>query len=131
AESGAMPVHAFDQRETLLGQGSVALELSRQAPDVETVLVAVGGGGLIGGIAAYYAGRTRVIGVEPVHAPTLTQALSAGAPVDAEAGSIAADSLAPRQVGQLMFPIAQRYVSRVVLVDDDAIRSAQAALWSR
>jgi threonine dehydratase len=130
AESGAMPVHAYDQRETLLGQGTVALELSNQAPDTDTVLVAVGGGGLIGGIAAWFGSRTQVIGVEPVHAPTLTEALRAGAPVDAEAGSIAADSLAPRQVGQLMFPIAQQHVARVVLVSDEAIMRAQQALWS-
>src|SRR6185503_14622859 len=97
----------------------------------DTLLVAVGGGGLIGGIAAWYGGRTRVIGVEPEGAPTLTAALRAGAPVDAPAGSIAADSLAPRQVGKLMFSIAQRYVERVVLVSDAAIREAQRALWSK
>jgi threonine dehydratase len=129
AESGAMPVHAFDQPETLLGQGTVGLELEAQAPALDTVLVAVGGGGLIGGIAAWYAGRVKVVGVEPEGAPTLTQALRAGQPVDAEAGSIAADSLAPRRVGELMFPLAQAYVDRVVLVGDAAIRHAQEALW--
>jgi threonine dehydratase len=129
AESGAMPVHAFDQPETLLGQGTVGLELEAQAPALDTVLVAVGGGGLIGGIAAWYAGRVRVVGVEPEGAPTLAQALRAGRPVDAEAGSIAADSLAPRRVGELMFPLARAYVDRVVLVGDAAIRHAQEALW--
>jgi len=129
AQSGALPVHAFDSVETLLGQGSVALELAEQAPGVQTVLVAVGGGGLIGGIAAWFAGATRVVGVEPEGAPTLTAALRAGRPVDAPSGSIAADSLAPRQVGALMFPIAQRYVERVALVSDADIRLAQAALW--
>ena len=129
ATSGALPVHAFDQAETLLGQGTLALELEQQAPALDTLLVAVGGGGLIGGIAAWYAGRVRVVGVEPEAAPTLTRALAAGRPVDAEAGGIAADSLAPRRVGELMFPIAQRYVERVVLVTDDAIVSAQNALW--
>jgi threonine dehydratase len=129
ASSGAMPVHAFDHAETLLGQGTLALELEQQAPDLDSLLVAVGGGGLIGGIAAWYAGRVRVVGVEPEAAPTLTRALAAGRPVDAEAGGIAADSLAPRRVGDLMFPIAERYVDRVVLVADDAIRSAQATLW--
>ena len=124
-------MHAYDQTETLLGQGSVGLELSDQAPDLDTVLVAVGGGGLIGGIAAWYAGQIRVVGVEPEGAPTLTRALSAGQPVDAEAGSVAADSLAPRQVGQLMLPIAQAYVDRVVLVSDGSILQAQAALWTR
>jgi threonine dehydratase len=128
-ESGALPIHAFDQRETLLGQGTLALELSTQAPQLDSLLVGVGGGGLIGGIAAWYAGSAKVIGVEPEGAPTLTKALEAGRPVDAPAGSIAADSLAPRQVGALMFRIAQAHISRVVLVTDDAIRGAQQALW--
>jgi threonine dehydratase len=122
-------VHAFDQTETLLGQGSVALELDEQSKPVDTVLVGVGGGGLIGGIAAWYAGKVRVIGVEPELSPTLARALEAGRPVDAPAGGIAADSLAPRQVGQLVFPIAQRHVDRVVLVADDDIRAAQRKLW--
>jgi threonine dehydratase len=129
AESGALPVHAFDQVETLLGQGTVGMELSEQAPQLDTVLVAVGGGGLIGGIAAWYAGRTRIVGVEPAGAPTLTEALRHGRPVDAPAGSIAADSLAPSRVGELMFPIAQTYVERVVCVQDEDIRRAQDALW--
>ncbi len=130
AESRAAPVHAFDQVETLLGQGTLARELSDQVPNAASVLVAVGGGGLLGGIAAWYAGEgPRVIGVEPVGAPTLTEALKAGRPVDAPAGSVAADSLAPRRVGGLMFPLAQRYVDRVVLVDDDDIVGAQALLW--
>lgn len=128
-ESRAMPVHAYDQRETLLGQGTLGLELSQQAPKLDTLLVAVGGGGLIGGIAAWYAGALNVIGVEPEGAPTLAAAMEAGRPVDAPTGSIAADSLAPRQVGELMFPIAQAHVSRVVLVTDEAIRQAQQALW--
>lgn len=129
AQSGALAVHAFDQPETLLGQGSLGLELAGQAPDLDTLLVAVGGGGLIGGIAAWYAGRTRIVGVEPEAAPTLFEALKAGAPVDAPAGGVAADSLAPRRVGALMFPIARAHVARVVLVSDDAIRAAQQQLW--
>ena len=124
----ALVVHAYDQPLTLLGQGSVALELAAQVPDLDTVLVAVGGGGLMGGIAAYYRDDVRVIGVEPEHAPTLTAALAAGEPVDAEAGSIAADALAPRRVGELMFPIAARFLS-TVLVSDEAIGAAQRALW--
>jgi threonine dehydratase len=128
-KSGAARVHAYDQEETLLGQGTLALELATQAPDVETLLVAVGGGGLIGGVAAWHAGDVKVVGVEPEGAPTLFRALAAGRPVDAEAGSIAADSLAPRRVGSLMFPIAQQHVAQVVLVSDDAIRRAQRALW--
>ncbi|AGA28538.1 threonine/serine dehydratase [Singulisphaera acidiphila] len=129
AKSGAMAVHAFDQAETMLGQGTLGLELAEQAPQLDTLLVAVGGGGLIGGIAAWYAGRVKVIGVEPETAPTLYRALEAGRPVDAEAGGIAADSLAPRRIGERVFPIAQRYVDRVVLVPDQAIADAQAALW--
>jgi threonine dehydratase len=129
AESGAMQVHAYDQEGALLGQGSVGLELEAQAPQLDTLLVAVGGGGLIGGIAAWYEKRMRIIGVEPRLAPTLTKALQAGKPVDAEAGGVAADSLAPKRVGELMFPLAQHYVERVLLVEDDAIRGAQRALW--
>ncbi|HVT58012.1 MAG TPA: threonine/serine dehydratase [Thermoanaerobaculia bacterium] len=129
ARSGALPVHAFDQAETLLGQGTLGMELARQAPALDTILVAVGGGGLIGGLAAWYTGGVRLIGVEPLAAPTLTEALRAGRPVDAAAGGIAADSLAPRRVGELMFPLAQSYVERVVLVSDEAIQGAQQALW--
>lgn len=128
-QSGAMPIHAFDQRETLLGQASVGLELEQQAPGITTLLVAVGGGGLMAGIAAWYQGRIKLVGVEPEQAPTLTRALAAGRPVDAEAGGIAADSLAPRRVGELVFPIVQRYVSATVLVSDEAIRDAQRQLW--
>jgi threonine dehydratase len=128
-KSGAMAIHAYDQRETLLGQSTVGLEFEEQAPDLDTLLVAVGGGGLIGGIASWYGGRIRIVGVEPVEAPTLTRALEAGRPVDAEAGGIAADSLAPRRVGELMFPIAQKCIDRVVLVADQDIRAAQKLLW--
>ena len=130
AQSRALAIHAFDQRETLLGQGTIGFELEAQAPDLDTLLVSVGGGGLISGIAAWYRQRVRIIGVEPEASPTLTKALEAGRPVDAEAGGIAADSLAPRRVGELVFPIAKRHVERVVLVSDDAIQHAQKALWS-
>jgi len=127
--SGAAAIHAYDQPPTREGQGTVAMEFEEQAGSLDAVVVAVGGGGLIGGMAAWYAGRLPVIGVEPEAAPTLTRALEAGKPVDAPAGGIAADSLAPKQVGALMFPIAQRYIERTVLVTDDAIRDAQRALW--
>ena len=129
ARSGALAIHAFDQRETLLGQGSVGLEFESQA-ELDTVLVAVGGGGLIGGIAAWYRGGVKIVAVEPEAAPTLARAFEAGDPVDAPAGGLAADSLAPRQVGLLMYPIARAFVERVALVPDDAIRAAQAALWA-
>jgi threonine dehydratase len=127
--SGAMPVHAFDQRETLLGQGSVGVELEEQAPGLDTLLVAVGGGGLIAGIAAWYRGKVKLVGVEPRAAPTLTRALEHGGPIDAEAGGVAADSLAPRRVGELVYPIAARFVSGTVLVEDEAIVAAQKLLW--
>ncbi len=131
AKTGAMPVHAFDQPETLLGQGTVGMELEADAPGIDTVLVAVGGGGLIGGIAAWYAGQIKIVAVESVGAPTLHSAFAAGGPVDAPAGGIAADSLAPKRVGDLVFPIARAHVApEVVLVTDDEIRAAQAALWS-
>ncbi|HJU41127.1 MAG TPA: serine/threonine dehydratase, partial [Tahibacter sp.] len=130
AESGALRVHAFDQRETLLGAGTLGLEVEEQTPGVETVIVAVGGGGLLGGIAAALAKRVRVIGVEPEGCPTLHSALAAGKPVDAPVGGIAADSLGARRVGELMFPIAQAHVAGVVLVSDDDIRAAQRKLWS-
>ena len=128
-QTGALPVHAFDQIETIMGQGTLALELEQQAPDIETVLVSVGGGGLIAGIAAWFAGRVKVIGVEPKASPTLTKALEAGHPVNAEVGGLAADSLAPRQVGQIVFPIVQKYAPQTVLVTDEAIAEAQKTLW--
>jgi len=130
AQSGAVPIHAYDQIETLFGQGTVGLELQQQCPDLDTLLVSVGGGGLLGGIAAWYSGKVKLIGVEPEGAPTLANALSAGRPVDCPAGGIAADSLAPKRVGELMFPIAQKYVQKVILVKDDEIARAQQALWS-
>jgi threonine dehydratase len=129
AATGALSIHAFDQAETMLGAGSVALELEAQAPDIDSLLVAVGGGGLIGGIAAWYEGRVKVVAVEPRLAPTLNMALAAGRPVDAPAGGIAADSLAPKRIGELMFPIAQKHVAQSVLVEDEAIANAQKALW--
>jgi threonine dehydratase len=138
ASSGALQVHAYDQVETMLGAGSLALELQQQVPDATTVLAAVGGGGLLGGIAAGYAGggsaarqagQVTVVGVEPAGAPTLTRALTAGRPVDAETGSVAIDSLAPRRVGEKTFGVLKDLVRQVVLVSDDAIRSAQELLW--
>jgi threonine dehydratase len=131
ARNAALAIHAFDQLETLLGQGTLGRELERQAPQLDTLLVAVGGGGLIGGIAAWYGGAIRVVGVEPETAPTLTRALAAGCPIDAEAGGIAADSLAPRRVGERVLPIAKAFVDQVVLVEDGDIARAQFALWEQ
>jgi threonine dehydratase len=131
ASSGAMPVHAYDQVETMLGTGTVAIELAEQAPAVTTVLAGVGGGGLLAGICAAYSGRVRVIGAEPEDAPTLTRAIEAGRPVDAPVGSVAIDSLAPRRVGELTFPLISRHAEGVVLVSDDEIVAAQRLLWDR
>lgn len=128
-ESGALPIHAYEDVETLLGQGTLGLELEEQDPKLDSVLIAVGGGGLIGGVAAWYQNRVKTIAVEPFAAPTLEYALKAGRPVDAPAGGIAADSLAPRQIGQRMFPIAQQFVREVVLVTDEEIVEAQKRLW--
>ncbi len=131
-ESGAMPVHAYDQVETMLGAGTVGIELGQQADSVSTVLAGVGGGGLLAGISAAYDGQVRIVGVEPEGAPTLSYARKAGQPVDAPVGSVAVDSLAPRRVGELTFAVISRYPgSSVVLVSDEAIRSAQQVLWDR
>jgi len=128
-QSGALSIHAYDQRETLLGQGTIGLEIEQQSPDIDTLLVAVGGGGLIAGIAAWFGGKVKVVGVEPEASPTLTMALKAGGPIDAPANGVAADSLAPRRVGTLVYPIAKKYMDHVVLVADDEIKRAQLVLW--
>jgi threonine dehydratase len=129
AGSGALPVHAYDQAETMLGAGTLGMELEDQAPGAARVLASVGGGGLLAGVAAWYAGRAQVVGVEPDGAPTLTAAMRAGRPVDAETGSVAVDSLAPRQVGELTFAILRQHAAQVLLVDDDAITRTQQLLW--
>jgi len=136
ASEGAMTVHAYDQHETIMGQSTLALELDEQAGGLDagrldTVLAPVGGGGLLAGIASYFAGSVRVVGVEPDGAPTLSYARRKGEPTDAPAGSIAADALAPKRIGEMVFPITEAYVDDVVLVDDDAIRAAQRTLWSQ
>ena len=128
-ETGALNVHAYDDAAVLAGQGSVGLEFSVAAPELTHVLVAVGGGGLIGGVAAWYAGAAEVIAVEPENCPGLSMALAAGKPVEAPVSGLAADSLGARQVGALMFPIAAARVARAVLVPDEAIRAAQTLLW--
>ncbi|MDK1491606.1 threonine/serine dehydratase [Sinorhizobium sp. 7-81] len=128
-ETGALTIHAYDQAETLIGQGTLGLEIEQDLPEIDTLMVAVGGGGLIGGIAAWFAGLKRIIAVEPEGSPTLHMALDAGRPVDAPAEGIAADSLAPKRVGALMFPFAQSYVDRSILVSDNEIKRAQALLW--
>ena len=131
AETGALDVHAYDHEAVLAGQGSVARELEGDAPELTHVLVATGGGGLIGGMAGWYAGSVGLVSVEPACCPTLHAALAAGRPVDAPVGGIAADSLGARRVGELMFPLARAFVAGSVLVEDAAIRAAQRVLWDR
>ena len=134
AASGALAVHAYDSPQTVAGQGTVGLEWEQDLaklglPGLDAVLVAVGGGGLISGVAAWFAGRTRVIGVEPWGSRALHAALEAGRPVDVEVKSVAADSLGARRVGAVNFDICRQFVERVALVDDEAIRAAQRQLW--
>lgn len=129
-QTGALAVHAYDSPATLNGQGTIGRELEEQAPDLDTVLVAVGGGGLIGGIAAWCHGGPKVVGVEPEGCNTLHAALAAGRPVDVRPSGVAVDSLGASRVGSLVFPIARRAVDRVVLVGDHEIARAQTWLWS-
>ena len=131
AESGAMEVHAYDDAAVLAGQGTVGLEFEADAPGLTHVLVAVGGGGLIGGIASWYSGRgAKVVGIEPETCPTWHAARQAGRPVPVSVSGLAADSLGARQVGKLMFEVAMANAVEAVLVTDAAIAAAQAYLWS-
>jgi len=130
-KSGALSVHAYDAPETIAGQGSVGLEWEEDAPDLDTVLVAVGGGGLIAGIAAWYGRRVKVVGVEPAGSRCLHASLEAGKPVDVTVESVAADSLGARNTGQLVYDIATADVDHVALVADDAILAAQRLLWEK
>jgi threonine dehydratase len=129
AETGALVLHAYDQPEVVAGQGTIGRELAEQVPDADTVLVAIGGGGLIGGVAGWYEGRTRVVGVEPDTSASMTAALAAGEPLDVEYGGYAADSLGTRRAGEIAFAIVSKHVERVVLVSGDSIRDAQRRLW--
>jgi threonine dehydratase len=130
-ETRALWMHAYDQPEMIAGNGTVARELESQCPDLDTLLVAVGGGGLIAGIAAWFEGRVRVVGVETTRTASMAAALAGGEPVDVEVGGIAADALGARRVGDHCFEVAKRFVDRVVLVGDDDVRRAQHALWQR
>lgn len=129
AQTGALSVHAYDDPRTVAGAGTAGLEFEEQAPGLDTVLIAVGGGGLISGMATWFENRVRVIGVEPAASPTLAKTLEAGRPIDVETGGLAADSLGATRIGDVNFPLIQRYVERVVLVTDDQIREAQRFLW--
>ncbi len=127
--TGALGIHAYDAEATLQGQGTLAREIEDQSPDLDTLLVAVGGGGLIGGIAAWYQSSIKIVGVEPETCNALSAALAAGKPTAIKPSGIAADSLGSTFAGTMMFPIAQSHVDHVVLVTDDAIRDAQRHLW--
>ena len=134
ALTGALLVHPYDAVETLAGQGTVAAEWEHDQAAMglaalDTVLVACGGGGLVAGMAAGWAGRVRVVAVEPEGSRCLHAALEAGEPVDVAVESVAADSLGARRIGVLPFAVAQVAIERVVLVTDTAILSAQAQLW--
>ena len=127
--TGALRVHAYDQPEVVAGQGTAAVELGQQRPDLDVLLVAVGGGGLIAGCAAWYTDSLTVVAVEPVAAPTLHAARQAGEPVDVEVGGLAADALGARRLGSIAAEVAGRHVDEAVLVPDEAIRDAQRVLW--
>ncbi|MEO0989455.1 MAG: threonine/serine dehydratase [Pseudomonadota bacterium] len=127
--TGAIQLHAYDARETVVGQGTVFSEWEAQLADFDTVLIAVGGGGLIAGALAWFGGRRKVVAVEPERAPTLSRALEAGEPVDVEVGGIAANALGAKRIGQICFDLASLRKPTSVLVTDEAIRGAQVWLW--
>jgi len=131
AQTGAVAIHAYDDARVLAGQGTLGMEFEEQVRGLDSVLIAVGGGGLIGGVASWYRERVRVIGVEPERAPTLHKSLAAGQVVEVETGGVAADSLGARRVGDLMFPIAQKFVPQTFLVSDEHIVEAQRILWQQ
>jgi threonine dehydratase len=130
-ETGAVAIHAYDDAHVLAGQGTLGMEFEEQVRGLDSVLIAVGGGGLIGGVASWYQDRVRVIGVEPERAPTLHNSLAAGQVVEVETGGVAADSLGARRVGDRMFPIAQKFITQSLLVSDEQIIEAQRTLWQQ
>lgn len=128
--TGAGTIHAYDAPATLAGQGTLGVELAEQVPEIDHLLVAVGGGGLIGGVAAWLGDRVRVIAVEPERAPTLNRALRDGPETQVEVGGIAANSLGARQIGRLCYDIARTHGIESVLVSDGAIAEARRRLWN-
>jgi threonine dehydratase len=128
-ETGALLVHPYDHPDVVAGQGLVGQEMEDQLPDVDTVLVAVGGGGLAAGIAAWYRSERKVVTVEPESCTTLASALAAGRPVDVTVGGIASDALGARKIGEIPFSIAREHVAEAVLVSDEAILEARQRLW--
>lgn len=129
-ETGALLTHAYDQPEVVAGAGTLAREIEEQGGEPPgSVLVSVGGGGLIAGIAAWFEQRSRVVALEPELAPTLVRAREAGAPVDVDVSGIAADALGARRIGGIAWELTQRHVRDALLLPDAAIREAQLALW--
>jgi threonine dehydratase len=126
-----LEVHAYDHEDVIAGQGTVGREFQQDAPELTHILVATGGGGLIGGIAAWYAGSAEIINVEPEGCPTLTTAMLVGRPIECPVSGLAADALGARQVGALMFPIAQAFVTAAILVTDEQIAATQRLLWEQ
>ena len=131
AETGALEVHAYDHEAVLNGQGTVGREFEQDAPDLTHVLVATGGGGLIGGITAWYAGSATIISVEPEGCPCLHHALALHTPIDAPVGGLAADALGARRVGELAYAIAEHFRIKSVVVTDEAIAASQRLLWEQ
>ena len=129
-ETGALLTHAYDQPEVLVGAGTMALEIEQQGGLPDSVLVSVGGGGLIGGMASWFGQRSRVVALEPEQAPSLFRAREAGEPVDVEVGGIAADSLGARRIGSLAWEVTQAQVRDALLLTDESIRTAQLWLWN-
>lgn len=128
--TGALELHAFDDPLVLAGQGTCGRELDLARPQLETILVAVGGGGLCGGIAAWYGERARIVAVEPQRCPSLARAREAGHPVEVEVGGLAADSLGARRIGDHPWAVIEPWVDDSVLVADETIREAQRRLWT-
>jgi threonine dehydratase len=129
-ETGALLVHPYDHGLVVAGQGTVGRELDDQVPELDTVLVAVGGGGLIAGVASWYRGRAKVVSVEPEVIPAMERALAAGAPVEVGVSGVAADSLGAKRIGAVPWACASPFVHEAVLVPDDAITATQRLLWS-
>ena len=128
-ETGALLTHAYDQPEVVAGAGTLGVEIEAEGGLPDSVLVSVGGGGLIGGLAGWFQKRARVVALEPEKAPTLFRAREAGGPVDVDVGGIAADSLGARRIGAISWEITQKYVQDALLLSDESIRAAQQWLW--
>ncbi|WP_326821208.1 threonine/serine dehydratase [Streptosporangium sp. NBC_01756] len=129
AESGALEIHAYDQAEVIAGQGTVGLEVLEQTGGVDTILVAVGGGGLVAGIAAAVDGRAHVVAVEPELIPTLNRALEAGGPVPVGVSGVGADALGASRIGAIAYDVTAAAGVQSVLVSDEAIVEARREMW--